>query len=316
MRVLICYFSGTGNTRKVAEAYAECFEKQHGAETTVVKIEDDVKINVGDYDLIGIGYPVHAFNAPSIVLSFCKNLTWSAKTKNAFIFNTSGEPLKLNNISSLKTKSILRQRNLNVINEYHYCMPYNMIFRHGDHMAYRMWETAKKLIPLDVGDIVSGKPHELSSVFLGGFIAWIMRVEHWGGRFNGRLYKVDEKCVNCKMCVNVCPTHNIEIKDGKFKFGNKCIMCMRCAHLCKRDAIKTGLFNSWKVNGRYTFEKPETPNEEKYNQMLTKAYKKYFEECDLKIAVGYADLVSLQYVTEEEEKEAPVSENESLTVRI
>lgn len=276
MKILFCYFSGTGNTQKVVECYAKHFTLTHGAEVTLVKMESDFSYNIEDFDLLGIGYPVHGFNAPSIVLDFCQKLPKLSQNKKAFIVNTSGEPLKLNNISSIKATKLLKHRNIIVTNEYHYCMPYNMIFRHGDHMAYNMWNTAQQLIPIHAKDIMENRPHKLDKVFMGNFIAWVMRIEHWGGRFNGKMYKVNDNCVNCQKCVKICPTKNITVKDGKFKFGKKCLMCMRCAHLCPKDAIITGWFNGWKVNGKYSFEKPETENNERYNRLLTKAYAKYF----------------------------------------
>lgn len=287
MKILFCYFSGTGNTQKVAECYAKNLTLTYGAEVTLHKMEKENNYDIRDFDLLGIGYPVHAFNAPSIVLDFCKKLPTLQKNMRAFIVNTSGEPLKLNNISSLKTTAILKSRNITVTNEYHYCMPYNMIFRHGDHMAYDMWQTAQRLIPIDAKEIMENKPHKLQSVFMGGFIAWVMRIEHWGGRFNGTKYKVNENCVGCQMCVKICPTDNITVENGEIKFGKNCLMCMRCAHLCPKDAIVTGWFNNWKVNGKYSFEKPETENNEHYNKMLTKAYAKYFAECEKRIN-GYS----------------------------
>lgn len=296
MKILICHFSGTGNTQKIAERFAESFRTQHGAEADVVRMENGLDTDLSSYDVIGIGYPVHSFNAPSIVLDFCKNLPFLASQKRAFIFNTSGEPLKLNNISSIKTISILKKHNIKVTNEFHYCMPYNIIFRHGNHMAYRMWEVAKQIIPIDASRVIDNKPNALDRVFMGRFVAWIMRIEHWGGRFNGKRYKVNAQCINCNMCVKICPTKNITVKDGKLKFGNKCLMCMRCAHLCPKNAIDIGWFNKWKVNGKYSFAKPDTPNTERYNKMLTKAYKKYFDDCDLRIAVANAELISIKNV--------------------
>ncbi len=287
MKILICYFSGTGNTQKIVDCYANIFTTQYGDDVTLIRMEDDFKYDVNDFDLIGIGYPVHAFNAPSIVLRFCKKLPKLNTKKPAFIINTSGEPLKLNNISSLKLTAMLKRRNITVNNEYHYCMPYNMIFRHGDEMAYRMWTTAQLLAQLDVKEIKDGVKSRLQKVFMGGFIAWVMRCEHWGGRLNGKQYKVNENCVNCKKCVNICPTHNITVKDGKIKFGGDCIMCMRCAHLCPTDAIRIGWFNSWKVNGAYSFKKPKSPDTKRYNKMLTKAYKKYFTLADKRIAESH-----------------------------
>ena len=294
MKVLICYFSGTGNTLKVAEKYASTFvELGHDAQTVSVdglldskKLPEEFLTLINNADLIGFGYPVHAFNAPAPMLKLAKKLPKQASAKRCFVFNTSGEPLKLNNISSIKLTYILKRRRFAVFSEYHYCMPYNIIFRHTDEMAYRMWSTAEQLIPLDVKQIVDNVSHRLKRVFCGGFVAWVMRCEHWGVRINGRQYKIKKECVHCQKCINICPTHNITIKkNGRFRFGRKCVMCMRCAQLCPKDAIKTGWFNKWKVNGVYTFEKPATEQKQKYNKMLTKSYDKYFAECEARLNI-------------------------------
>ena len=294
MKVLICYFSGTGNTKKVADKFVSCLtERNHEVETVAVEnvigektLPDEFLTQLKTADLMGIGYPIHAFNAPAIILEFAKRLPRLAK-KRAFVFNTSGEPLKLNNISSVKLCHILKRRNVDVFAEYHYCMPYNIMFRHSDEMAHKMWHTAEQLIPLDVADLLENKPHRLDKVACQNAIAGIMRCEHWGGRLNGKQYKVSDECANCGKCVNICPTHNIKIEDGKFKFGKKCLMCMRCAMLCPKNAIKIGWFNKWKVNGAYSFDEPATDEEQQhYNKMLTKSYAKYFEECEQRLADG------------------------------
>ena len=162
MKAVIYYFSGTGNTEKVVKEYVKNLEAL-GVTVEARKIEaehvnDKAKnIDLSEFDLLGVAYPIHAFNAPSIVLKFLKKIKKQPKKTRLFIAKTSGEPLRLNNISSSKVKSILKHRNFELTNEYHYCMPYNIIFRHSDNMAYKMWNTAVNLIPLDCFEIVNGK---------------------------------------------------------------------------------------------------------------------------------------------------------------
>ncbi len=293
MKTVICYFSGTGNTRKVAEGFASIFTERGDEVLTVSvdgltlckKLPDNLIKQISDCDLFGLGYPIYAFNAPPIVLQFAKRLPRLTKNKRTFIFNSSGEPLKLNNISSLKLCGILKRRRFDVTNEYHYCMPYNIMFRHSDEMACKMWETARRLIPLDAKNMLNGEKHLLKRVRCGALIAWVMRCQQWGGQLNGRMYSVSKDCIRCGKCVNDCPSHNIRItKKGKFKFGGKCLMCMRCAHLCPRNAIRIGLFNGWKVNGPYSFIAPKTEEEKQhYNRLLTKAYEQYFAEAEQRI---------------------------------
>ena len=284
MKILICYFSGTGNTKRVVDKYVEAF-KNKGCEVDTFRVENqNFNYNLNDYDKIGLAYPIHAFNAPAIIFSFIKKFPKLESEKPLFIIKTSGEPLKLNNISSIKPMSILKKKNFKLTNEYHYCMPYNIIFRHTDSMAYKMWETAKQLIPIDAQEILDGKEVKLKKFPFGRPLAFVFRIEHWGGRFNGKRYKVKDNCAHCNACVNICPTHNIAVENGEFHFGKNCIMCMRCAFLCKENAIKIGLFEKWKVNGPYTFQKPEKEEEDNHKKYCKKSYQKYFKRAEEKIA--------------------------------
>ena len=287
MKICVFYFSGTGNTKKVVDKFVEEFSK-NGCDVRLENIENfydkNIDFDLNGFDKIGVAYPVHAFNAPHNVLEFAKRLPKLEARKNLFVVNTSGEPLRLNNISSLKLHSILKRKNLFLQSENHYCMPYNIIFRHSDGTAYKMWQGAQILIPLDAKDIVDGKETRLKRVPLGRFIAWIFRIEHWGGRFNGKKYKVSDACVHCQTCVRRCPTKNITCENGEFKFGKNCVMCMRCSFFCPKDAIKIGLFNKWKVNGAYNF--CPSQDEEAHKKYCKKAYIKYFQNIEQRAAAA------------------------------
>ena len=295
MKILICYFSGTGNTKKIVNEYKKHFES-NGAEVSIYNIESDEPLRQNDFDILGIAYPIHAFNAPSIVVNFVKKLEKQPENKRLFIIKTSGEPLALNNISSNKIKKMLRRRNFTLTNEYHYVMPYNIIFRHTDNMAYKMWDVARRLVPVHCDEILQNQKSKLGYVFMGSFLAWIFRIEYWGGRYNGKKYTVSDECIKCQKCVRCCPTHNITIKDGQFEFGDNCIMCMRCSFFCPTNAIKIGLFNNWKVNGEYNFDNYDENEEQTHKKFCKKSYQKYFARSEEKIK---------KY----EEKEQKINEN-------
>ncbi len=290
MKILILYFSGTGNTQKIAELYSKAF-KECGDEViteTLPDAENKISaLNLNEFDLIGFGYPIHAFNAPANVLKLAEKIPLLKEQKNAFVFKTSGEPVRMSDVSSLKLIKILKKRNISVTNEYQYVMPYNIIFRHSDEMAYRMWDVAQKIVPLDCREIKNGVPKKAKRMFMGGFLAWFLRIEHWGARFNGKRYKVSSDCVHCGLCARTCPANNITLApDGKIKFGKNCLMCMRCSFTCPKNAIKIGLFNSWKVNGAYSFAPPpaDAPNPpDKHADYCKKAYNRYFSEAEQKI---------------------------------
>ena len=195
----------------------------------------------------------------------------------------SGEYLFWNNASSLKLISLLKRRNIIVTNEYHYLMPYSLIFRHSDFMAFRMDQIMSNLVPIDLKDFIDNKPHHLKRFFFDSPFAFIFRIQQVAGRSNGKRYKIDaNKCIKCMRCVNECPINNIEYIEDKFLFKNKCLMCMRCVMNCPSDAFNIGLFNSWKVNKPYTFIEAPYQEEIKPNY-CKKAYTRYFLEAEEKI---------------------------------
>ena len=117
-------------------------------------------------------------------------------------------------------------------------------------------------------------------------MAWVVRIEHPAMKVNGRLFKVDEdKCVRCGLCVKNCPENNIKIdENGKFHFGRDCVMCTRCSFNCPKDAFDIGMLNGWRVNGKYSFEKPTEKQVDKHAWYCKKAYAGYFENAKEKIA--------------------------------
>jgi len=263
-KAVLYVFSGTGNTQRICGLYADALKK-NGVGVTVHKITSDFS-DIPDpalFDYVGIGYPIHAFNAPEIMIDFAKALPYydfpesliTAQRKNYFIFKTSGEPLAYNNASSGKLACVLKRKGYRLTNEYHYVMPYNMIFRHGGAIVRKMWQTAQQLCPVDVQEILDGKKSLLKKPFLGGLIAFFLRIEQVAMRINGKFFWADpEKCINCGKCIRNCPTKNIKEKNDKPDFGWNCVMCARCSFYCPKNAINIAILNGWKVNGAYDFD--------------------------------------------------------------
>lgn len=286
---IIYVFSGTGNTKKACDIYKSEFEK-NGVETTLYTVKKGFE-NLPDpnnFDYVGFAYPIHGFNAPYIMLDLAKALPKANGTKQYFVVKTSGEPLKINNVSSIKFNDIMKRKGYVPFSEYHYVMPYNMIFRHTDEMAARMKNTLEQLASVEAREVLCGIEHKLSKVPFGRFVAWVVRIEQPAMKVNGRFFKVDgNKCIKCGTCAKNCPVGNIKTDgNGKFSFGGDCVMCARCSFNCPTNAFDIGMLNGWKVNGRYSYKLSEKPEEDKHAWYCQKAYKRYFEEAQKKIAAS------------------------------
>lgn len=284
MKYLGLYFSGTGNTKIVClKAKQELEARGHSLETVDV-ISDEVKSLEG-YDGLFVFYPIYGFNCPKPVIKYVKKIKKVSNKIPCVIMKQSGEHLFWNNASSLYLTSLLKRRNIVVHDEFHYLMPYSFIFRHTDFMAHRMRTVMEGLLPLDLDLFLKGKDIHMKRFLFDRTFAFVLRIQWWGGRFNGLFYKVKKnKCIKCMKCVNDCPAHNIKLKEnGKFKFGYQCLMCQRCVMYCPKHAIKVGLFNSWRVDKPYTFKEAQF-EKERHPRYCRKNYKRYFEESENRIA--------------------------------
>lgn len=67
-KILVTYFSLTGNTKKVAEAIFEALPN----DKQILSLEE-VK-NIDDYDLLFIGFPIHSHSIPYKVEGFLRQL--------------------------------------------------------------------------------------------------------------------------------------------------------------------------------------------------------------------------------------------------
>lgn len=263
-------FSGTGNTRKCAKALEEALKGQ-GIPVSFYDIRDGSE-TARERDLV-ICYPVYGFNMPSVLKTFCRNLP---EESNIWFLKTSGEPLHLNDNSSFEMIRILEKKNCAIKGEFHYVMPYNMVFRHSDEMASLMWETAKERIPEDAKKIVSGEDIPVHAPLSAKALSGLCRIEHGFYPVNGRLFRIDKaKCIRCMKCVSDCPVKNISFSDGKFRFGKNCIGCVRCSFRCPKGAIHIGLLDFMRVNGPYDFGRD--PKDAAIGRYCKKAYQHYFD---------------------------------------
>jgi ferredoxin len=50
-------------------------------------------------------------------------------------------------------------------------------------------------------------------------------------------YNINNNCIGCKICKEVCPVNNIEMVNNKPEFQHHCEQCMACIQYCPQKAI-------------------------------------------------------------------------------
>ena len=178
MKTAVIYcFSGTGNTLRVANSFKDAMEKK-GPSVTVAVIKKGEEVpSEKDFDFVGIAYPVHGFNAPLPIYELVKKFP-EENQKAYFTLKTSGEALRLNDSSTYGVDKILKKKGYRLTNEFHYLMPYNIIFRHSDRMAYEMDKTMKERVLIDADLVLSGVENPPVFKRWTRFVSKIFKIEH------------------------------------------------------------------------------------------------------------------------------------------
>lgn len=70
---------------------------------------------------------------------------------------------------------------------------------------------------------------------------------------SAKLFFASENCIGCGRCVSVCPLQNLTLSEKKPVWGSRCTHCMACINLCPSEAIEYGS----KTQGKPRYHGPE-----------------------------------------------------------
>ena len=257
-RAILYVFSGTGNTNMAADRIARALTAR-GWHASIwdVRTPFFVAPDPREYDVVGFGYPVHAFNTPRFFLQFTKTLPKVEQTP-AFIFKTSGEPFAMNSASSWPLARLLRKKGFMPILDRHLLMPYNIMFRYPDALAKQMAAHTKGMAEVIAEQVTAGRGQ--MPRYFPWTILWmyLFRLQWLGAKLNGPLLRAKKEiCIGCGQCAATCPAENIQMQGSIPRFSGRYTMCMGCVFRCPVDAIRPGFLSAWRINGPYPFERLE-----------------------------------------------------------
>jgi len=237
-RACVFMFSGTGLTSYVVSKIQSELEKMDmSLDVCIIEKTNIREIQIQDYDMIGIAYPVHAFNAPKIVIDFVKQLPNSKRLK-AFILSSAGDKSFINFASSNKLTQILQKKNYDVFYNKQFVMPCNFIIKNDEETVTERLNVISKEAVLTANAICDTNDYKMSPNFIAKLFSLIGRIEWITAKGMSKYFYTDNQCDSCLHCVNLCPNKNITPVEESITFGKNCGLCMRCIYNCPRSAIK------------------------------------------------------------------------------
>jgi ferredoxin/flavodoxin len=272
--VKILYYSGTGNTRKVAGCFEDCLKDKEVTVQTYSVVEKNIP-QVQEEELLLLVYAVYALNAPEVVYRWIDNLPVSQKKRAAVISVSGGGEVSANTACRVGCIRRLEKKGYSVIYETMLVMPSNFIVATHEALAVKLLEVLPYNVAITVSDILSGVRRRTKPLWLDRCLSWMGELEKIGAKEFGKRIMCSEDCIGCGSCSNNCPAENIKMEGGRPVFGKQCHLCLSCLYGCPRKALSPGIMKFIMIKEGYNLKQLEkkVPWSEPVNvKELTKGY--------------------------------------------
>ena len=272
MKILILYFSATGNTAKIAKVIEEKF-KEEGASVTMSDItplgERQRKIDLEPYQAVVFGTPVYARRAPKEVREWLRTLDGQGK-KCSMFFTYGGFGVHPTHYS---TREILKEQNFIVVSSAEFLGAHTFNLggwkAMGDRPNEHDFQVAKDYVELTckrftgeddriLGELEKSEytDEQLDSAETSRFKV-ITQLPSRGG----------EECSMCFGCEEICPTGAMDAELGETD-KEKCIACLGCVSSCPEKVLEINdTSKSWAIKLDM-----ERTTEEKIKEQKSKIY--------------------------------------------
>jgi len=234
MRIALLYFSGTGNTKWLAETLATKLQEK-GAKVDLFSLEDTVVL-APPYDTYLLAHPVYGAHVPRLVIDRVVELIKG--NIHLSVITTFGY---VNALGFFAEKKALGRE----IDAYYNVKMFNNISTPALKVPIKVLEQrlqSKEKIEARIDVIADAIINDKSRIEgIGPQLIVGIRIRKMMNEKLHSYYQtlgVDpDRCTRCNLCIRECPTHSIVEKDGNFIFHATCTTCTRCYNICPTQAI-------------------------------------------------------------------------------
>jgi len=256
MRVILFYFSGTGNTwwvssqlKKELESLGNTVE-MYSLENPALKDKGLIAQKIKEADHVIVGYPIYGSDLPAIMKDFVDDLPSVSGGKGFSAFCTqaafSGDgSVFFKGDMEKKGYNFLQSFQINMTTNFNVAMlPFSLSKPAAGKKLEKIKVKASKKIKEMAKKIAENKEHiegrRFYQVLMGRFQRSYFRQS--AQKLTKLFQFAKERCVKCGLCARTCPTENIvlDLENLDLRRKDKCILCFRCYNFCPNCAINYG----------------------------------------------------------------------------
>lgn len=245
MKMIVLYFSGTGNSKFIAEQFAE---KMH-AECHSIEEKIDYRELFDKSDTAAVVYPIYGSCVPRIMREFAELYLDDLKKKKLIIFCTQ---MVFSGDGARAFARLIPGCEERILYAEHFKMPNNIcnffLFPMNGKEAASKPEKAVKRLDKVCRDIENGV------IKKRGWNAFSCLLGKSQNIFYPKLeekarhsFRADDSCIKCGLCVKICPMNNLEIADDQIIQKDNCTLCYRCVNACPKQAATVFLKTKPKI---------------------------------------------------------------------
>jgi len=261
LKTTLYFFTGTGNSLKVARDLSEKLEDCELVPIAKVWQEENL---ASKSEKVGFVFPLYYYGLPKIIFDFVNKINLD-KTDYVFAVITMGGEWEGASFKQLEKILITKSKSLNA--GFIVTMPSNFILDQNIYPEDQEKELLKKsIIQIEkISEIVKKNIQNLE-IDINQKKGRI--IERANITFHKKVYEsdehflADEKCNNCGICEKICPVNNIILVEGKPQWQHKCQQCFACINYCPEKSIQHGK----RSVGRGRYHHPEITVKDLINQ--------------------------------------------------
>ena len=247
---MVLYFTGTGNSRYIAERIAVALGDELLSMNDRIKAGESSPVT-SDKRLV-IVTPTYAWRIPRIVRDHLAETDFPCGAQAWFVMTCGSE---IGNAAKYN-RALCQEKQLTYMGTAQIIMPENYIAMFNAPQAEEARQIVARAEP-DIDRVISAiktgqkfalPRNNLYDRFMSGpanpvFSSFFVKAN---------AFTASDDCTGCGQCATLCPINNITIQPGKPAWGGDCTHCTACICRCHANAIESGKTSLGKP--RYHFE--------------------------------------------------------------
>ncbi|WP_113675044.1 EFR1 family ferrodoxin [Vallitalea guaymasensis] len=250
MKILIAFFSATGNTKKIATVIKNKL-KELDVDVTSLDITSysrrQRELIINEYDGIFLGFPIYSMRAPRICREWLQRI--DGKGKKCSVFFTYGGFGK--DPAHYYIKQLLDVHNFKLVSSAEFVSAHT--FNYSGWLAAENrpnksdYNIAEEYTVKTINKFISNEPYEPIEYDKPLYSAdQLDQAEKYRFHVITKLPTRDsDTCSMCGLCENICPTKAMDAQKGIADIES-CIACFRCIANCPEQVLHTNdISHTW-----------------------------------------------------------------------